>query len=298
MDSSEVNQKAPASSTKAATGDANEVKLRSDNQIEWQFIADYVMFGLQVNWHCISALLQAARNAPDGSLLRKSLCVGGLQVMYSSWEDYALLLHGMRAKKDANKALHCTFGADKDAKEGSAFVPRIYKRHQSLRDTLDELGFNKIDLELLREKGIAMSETELDSSLKEFAESIKILGEYQSHYNDIKNRLKHGKGIIGDYTEDAAKVDYITSLDWNDNKGSWELTLHHHLATIQQVEIAAIHVAKLLIRSLDLLLFYSIQNYPEQLKDLPKTIQAEGLRCARDARALGLESPGLTSLLD
>lgn len=119
----------------AEAADTNGVKSRSDNQIEHQFIADYVIFGLQINWHCISALLQAARDAPDGSLLRKSLCVSGLQVMYSSWEDYALLLHGMRAKKDLNKALHCTLGADKDSKEGSAFVPRIYKRHQSVRET-------------------------------------------------------------------------------------------------------------------------------------------------------------------
>lgn len=163
---------------------------------------------------------------------------------------------------------------------------------------LDELGFNKINLDFLREKAIEMNEEELESSLKEFAQSIKTLGNYQNHYNDIKNRLKHGKGIVGDHTNDNAKLDYITSLAWNNNKGSWELTLQHHSASMQQLEIAAIHVAKLFIRSLDLLLFYSLQNYPEELQDLPKTIKAEGLRCAKEARALGLESPGLTTLLD
>lgn len=67
---------------------------------------------------------------------------------------------------------------------------------------------------------------------------------------------------------------------------------------MQQLEIAAIHVGKLLIRSLDLLMFYAIQNFPEELKALPKTIRDEGLRCAREARDLGLKSQGLTTFLD
>jgi hypothetical protein len=273
-------------------------RAKDDAKIESQFLADYLVFGLQINWNCIRTLVEHARKAPNGSLLQKSLCVSGLQVMYSSWEDFALLLHAIRARKESNKALHCTLGADKDSREGSAFMPKVYKRFRSSREVLDDLGFSSISLERLREFGIDMTQAELDSSLQEFAASIKGLGDYQTQYNDIKNRLKHGKGVIGDYQEDRHKADFITALDWHNNNGSWELTLTHHSASLQQLEIAAIHVAKLLIRSLDLLMFYAIQNYPEELKTLPRTIKKEGLRCAEEARGLGLNSPGLTTLLD
>lgn len=273
-------------------------RAQDDARIEWQFISDYVVFGLQINWNCIRVLLEQARKAPEGSLFRKSLCVSGLQLMYSSWEDYAQLLHAIKAKKDDNKALHCSLGADKDSREGSAFVPKIYKRFRSAREVLDDLGFTKITLDLLREKGIAMTEAELDSSLQAFAESIKVLGEYQTRYNEIKNRLKHGKGVLGDYANDGPKADYISSLGWSNNNGEWELTLRHDLANLQQLEMAAIHVAKLFIRSVDLLMFYGIQNHPEELKDLPKVIRDEGIRCATEARDLGLKSQGLTTLLD
>jgi hypothetical protein len=110
--------------------------------------------------------------------------------------------------------------------------------------------------------------------------------------------LKHGKGVFGDYRKDPKKTDYITVLDWHNNNGAWELTLNHYSASVQQLEMAAIHVGKLLIRSLDLLMFYAIQNYPEELKTLPRTIKEEGLRCAEEARGLGLKSQGLTTLLD
>jgi len=273
-------------------------RAKDDAKIESQFLTDYLVFGLQINWNCIRVLLEKARVATDGSILQKSLCVSGLQVMYSSWEDFALLLHAIRAKKESDKALHCTLGADNDSREGSTFMPKIYKRFRSSREVLDDLGFSRITLDLLREFGIEMSQGELDSTLQEFAASIKGLGDYQTHYNDIKNRLKHGKGVIGDYREDPKKADYITALDWHNNNGAWELTLSHHSASLQQLEIAAIHVGKLLVRSLDLLMFYAIQNHPEELKTLPKTIKAEGLRCAAEARDLGLKSQGLTTLLD
>lgn len=273
-------------------------RANDDAKIESQFITDYLIFGLQINWNCIRTLLEQARKVPKASLLKKSLCVSGLQVMYSSWEDFALLLHAIRARKESNKALHCTLGADKDSREGSTFMPKIYKRFRSSREVLDDLGFSNITLDRLREYGIEMNQAELDLSLQEFAASIKGLGDYQTHYNDIKNRLKHGKGVIGDYREDPKKADFITALDWHHNDGVWELTLSHHSASLQQLEIAAIHVGKLLIRSLDLLMFYAIQNHPEELKTLPRTIKKEGLRCASDASNLGLKSQGLTTLVD
>src|SRR5437868_3493545 len=89
-------------------------RANDDAKIESQFLTDYLVFGLQINWNCIRTLLEQARKAADGSLVQKSLCVSGLQVMYSSWEDFALLLHAIRARKESNKALHCTLGADKD----------------------------------------------------------------------------------------------------------------------------------------------------------------------------------------
>lgn len=188
-------------------------RAKDDARIEPQFISDYVIFGLQINWNCIRAILTAARQAPKESLLQKSLCVSGLQVMYSSWEDYAQLLCALRAKKEKYKALHCTLGADDEGREGSAFVPRIYKRFRSSREVLDDLGFTRITIDELRKHNIEEDQKGLDSSLQEFAESMRSLGEYQTQYNDIKNRLKHGKGVLGDYRDNAKKVDWITALD-------------------------------------------------------------------------------------
>ena len=63
-------------------------RAKDDAKIESQFLTDYLVFGLQINWNCIRVLLEKARVATDGSILQKSLCVSGLQVMYSSWEDF------------------------------------------------------------------------------------------------------------------------------------------------------------------------------------------------------------------
>jgi hypothetical protein len=64
--------------------------------------------------------------------------------------------------------LHCTLGADKDSREGSAFMPKIYKCFRSSREVLDDLGFSGITLDRLREFDIEMTQAELDASLQEF----------------------------------------------------------------------------------------------------------------------------------
>src|SRR5438067_1234178 len=107
------------------------VRAKDDDVIEWQFVIDYAEFALQMNFLAISALLEKARSIND-PVRRKSVCLSGLQLLYSSYEDFAILLHAFRNRKDG-KHLHLTIRVEDQTKTGSTGVPRIFKHYESAR---------------------------------------------------------------------------------------------------------------------------------------------------------------------
>lgn len=86
------------------------IRSRDDDVIEWQFVLDYALFALQMNFLAVTALLENARSVSE-AVSRKSICLSGLQLVYSSYEDFAILLHAFRNRKEG-KHLHLTIGVE------------------------------------------------------------------------------------------------------------------------------------------------------------------------------------------
>ncbi len=74
------------------------IRDKDDDLLELQFIEDYSKFALQMNFLAIIALLEKARSISD-PVKRKSICLSGLQLLYSSYEDLAILLQAFLRKK-------------------------------------------------------------------------------------------------------------------------------------------------------------------------------------------------------
>src|SRR5215208_6058471 len=114
-------------------------RAKDDELIEWQFVKDYAEFALQMNFLAIAAMLEKARSVSD-PIKRKSICLSGLQLLYSSYEDFAILLHAFRNRING-RHLHLTIGVEDQSRMGSTAVPRIFKHYESARQMLDNFGF-------------------------------------------------------------------------------------------------------------------------------------------------------------
>ena len=153
-------------------------------------------------------------------------------------------------------------------------VPQLLKRFQSAQQRLNDLGFTSGNIESARKDWFDISNDELHAILKDSAESIKTLGKQQKEQNEIKNRLKHGKAILGtDLTETPQES--IVYLTWKTERGSPVLYINRMETTVEQLEIATILAAKLYIRSVDLLLLFIIQYHPNQVTDTNLTSNIE-----------------------
>ena len=182
-------------------------KQKDDDLLERLFILDYAAFGLKMNFLSIVTLLEKARSIVVPAQ-RKSLCVSGMQVLYSSYEDSALLLFAILDKK-LGRHLHGTLGVErKDKRKGSTGFPAVLKNYQSARQVLDTLGLTSISPQSFNRFNLDLSEEQIECKFKEFANSISTLGEYQESSNLIKNILKHGKGVFGTQLGGAAE-EYI-----------------------------------------------------------------------------------------
>ncbi len=74
--------------------------------------------------------------------------------------------------------------------------------------------------------------------------------------------------------------------------------MHFLEASLRQLEIATIQIAKIYIHSLELLWLFMLQYYPEHSEKFKKKILLEySQECINQMKALGLESKGLTNLL-
>jgi len=267
------------------------MRRRDDDLIERQFVEDYSKFALQMNFLAIIALLEKARSISD-PIKRKSICLTGLQLLCSSYEDLAILLHALLEKKDG-RHLHLTLGVENQGKLGSTLMPRIFKRFESVQQMLDNFGFTSITKEMLSQY-IDISEDILKEHFQEIADGVRGLSEYQSRLKDYKNKLKHGKPVI-ESIEGKKAPDYVVFLKWRDDDGKAVLEMHFLEASIRQLETATIQVAKIYIQSLGLLWLFMLQYYPNHSeKYLNEILVKYSQACIDQVKALGLKSQGLT----
>jgi hypothetical protein len=105
------------------------------------------------------------------------------------------------------------------SKQGTTHFPAILKKPVTAREVFETLGFDKVNIELLRRIGYEIAEADLDASFADFAASIKQLGEYADDANSLKNRLKHSKAVFGvDFgLEEAAEVAHLEIADEKPN---------------------------------------------------------------------------------
>lgn len=266
------------------------VRAKDDELIEWQFVEDYSEFALRMNFLAIVALFEKARSVSD-SKERKSLCLSGLQLLYSSYEDFAILLHAFRNRIEG-KHLHLTIGVEDRSNTGSTAVPRIFKRHESARQMLDTFGFTSVTYERLRQY-LDITEEQLEEHYRDIADSLKGLGDYQGQINDYKNKLKHGKPVIeGEVSR--KNPDHVLFLRWNEREGKPVLELHWVEASVGQLENALKQVAKIYIRSLEFLWLFMLHYYPNKAEKFAREMLRCTEECARRVRSLGLTSKGLT----
>ena len=146
-----------------------QIRMKDDALIEGQFVSDYSEFAMRMNFYAVTALLEKARAISD-HMEQKSICLSGLQLRYSSYEDFALLLHAFKNKING-KHLHLTIGVEDQTRKGSTSFPRIFKHFQSAREMLDNFGFTSITHESLSPYKI--TEEQIEERFRNVAESIK-----------------------------------------------------------------------------------------------------------------------------
>lgn len=264
---------------------------KDDDLIEWQFVEDYSKFALQMNFLAIVTLLEKARSASD-PIKRKSICLSGLQLLYSSYEDHAILLHAFREKING-KHIHLTIGVENQGRTGGTRMPRIFKRFDSARQMLDSFGFTSITNEKLSQY-IDITEDQLEEHYQDIAYSVKGLGQYQGNINDYSNKLKHGKPVV-ESIETKKAPDHVVFLRWKEEDGKPVLEMRFIESSLSQLEVATIQVAKIYIRSLEFLWLFMLQYYPKHSdKFLNETMLKYSKECIDQVRALGLSSQGLT----
>src|SRR5437899_2822522 len=114
------------------------VNMQDDDILELPFITNYAKFALRMNFRAIVALLKEARSVSD-PVERKSICLSGLQLLHSSCEDFAILLHAFK-ERITGKHIHLSIGVEDQPREGSTQMPQIFKYYKSARQMLDNFG--------------------------------------------------------------------------------------------------------------------------------------------------------------
>lgn len=269
---------------------SEQIRMRDDTLIERHFVSNYSEFAMRMNFYAVTALLEKARTISD-HLEQKSICLSGLQLLYSSYEDFALLLHAFK-NRIHGKHIHLTIGVEGQTRQGSTSFPRVFKHFQSAREMLDNFGFTSITLE--RISPYNHTEDQIAEHFRDVAESIKGMGSDKDGFNFTKNKLKHGKAIFEHITgkEDPNSVVFI---EWQKKSGEPVLKFHMLSASLEQLEIATKIISKIYMISLELLWLFMMQYYPDLAENY---FNNTSLKCAKDivekVSSLGLESKGLT----
>lgn len=255
--------------------------------MERELLRDYMRFAVPLNTLTVLPILERAKAASVG-LERKQLCTAGLQLLYGSCEDFAVLLHAILARKRQNVSLQVSLSGE-GQRRGSTTFPAILKRPMLARSLFDEMGFVDITPKLLREFGYDVADDALNESFSDFASSIAYLATAAENYNHLKNRAKHGKAVWGvsfglNGSDEIAHIEY-----GNSGRSIWRRTT----ASVQQLEVAAITIAKMAMRSLDLLLLFGGQYHRTDLDELIEIAGKTSDDLVTRFRAIGLQSPGL-----
>ena len=266
----------------------NILRSKDDYNIERKFVFDYASFGLKINLTSILILFEKARSVTDPPT-RKRISLSGFQLLFSSYEDFALLLHSFRKRSTDNRYIHLTLGVEPKTKQGTTFVPKILKRYESARQTLDHLGFTSVTFKSLQEKYIVKSQEDFENFFKDLAQGVRKLGEYQKKYNDIKNRLKHGKAVFeGDETR--KNQDDVVFLRWGEIVNTPIMHKGYFEASIKHLEIAVFLIAEIYFRALNLLWLFMLQYHPDHADDFRELLEQETRDCTADVQALGIKS--------
>lgn len=269
---------------------ADHIRMKDDALIEGQFVSDYSEFAMRMNFYAVTALLEKGRTISD-YMEQKSICLSGLQLRYSSYEDFALLLHAIRNRING-KHLHLTIGVEDQPRKGSTSLPRIFKCFTSAREMLDNFGFFSITHDTL--SPYELTEDQIEEHFRDVADSIKGMGSEQNAFNDYKNKLKHGKPVVESITGREAP-DHVAFLRWTEKGGKPVLEFHWLPVSLEQLEVATIQISKIYIVSLELLWLFTMQYYPDLAENYLKNTV---LKCMGDTvervRSLGLKSKGLT----
>ena len=272
---------------------AASIRTKDDILIERQFVSGYSEFALRMNFYAIIALLEKARSVSDPTEC-KIICLSGLQLLYSSYEDFAVLLHAFK-NRIGGKKLHLTIGVEDQPREGTSSLPRIFKHFKSVRQMLDNFGFTSITYEKLSAY-LSITKDQLEEYYRDFAESMKVIGCYQVTFNDYKNKLKHGKPVVESIL-DIEYPDYVVFLRWIEEDGKQILRCDLLPSSLEQLEVATVQIAKIYIISLQFLWLFMLHYYPA---DADKYLHETKAKCKEDTvarvRALGLKSKGLTEI--
>jgi hypothetical protein len=265
--------------------------MTKDNDlIEWQFVNDYAGFALRMNFLAIVTFLEKARFLSD-PVERKSICLSGLQLLYGSYEDFAILLQAFR-NRISGRHLHLSIGAEDKSRKGSTVLPKIFKRFESVRQMLDNFGFTSLTPQELSQC-LNIRGDRLEEHWLNIADSIRDLGDYQGRVNDQKNKLKHGKPVFQEAAP-GMDPDHVVFFRWDESSGTPVLELRRLNASINQLEVATIQVAKIYLKSLDFLWLFMKHYHPEHVDEFLETATRCYSHCVDVVRDLGLGSNGLT----
>jgi hypothetical protein len=262
-----------------------------DDLIEHRFIIDYAALGLLINFRSLDVLLKTARRLPANGIDRKSVSLSAYQALLSGFEDFAILLHAILRKHRDGQHLHRGLGFARQQRQGSTDVPGILKRYNSAREYLDALGFNSVDLAMVRRFGLDIPDQQtFEDYYRDFAEGVRHIGDLQRDYNDLKNRLKHGKAVLSNGPQG------ITFLTWDDRGGQAGWNRTHIETTLRLIKVAVAQTAKIYLRSLDFLLAFMMQYHPQHVAEFQAVMLDRGRWCVRKVKALKLRSKGLTNI--
>jgi hypothetical protein len=220
-----------------------------DDLIEHRFIIDYAAFGLLINFRSLDVLLKTARKLPANSIDRKSISLSAYQALLSSFEDFAILLQAILRKHRNGQHLHRGLGFARQQRQGSTDIPRDLKQYRSAHEYLDTLGFNSLDLATVRRFGLDIPDQQtFEAYYQDFAAGVAHIGDLQRQYNELKNRLKHGKAVLSNGAHE------ITFLTWDDAGGQAGWNRTHIETSLRLIKVAVAQTAKIYLRSMDFLL--------------------------------------------
>ena len=249
----------------------SSIRKEDDDLIERRFVTNYSEFALRMNFFAIVSLLEKARSVSD-PIERKSICLSGLQLLYSSYEDFAILLHAFR-NRIKGRHLHLTIGVEEQTRSGSSAMPRIFKQFGSARQMMESFGFTSINHKVFSTYlSISITEEQWDYYYQGIADSIKHMGDYQETFNEYKNKLKHGKPVV-ESIQNEEYPDKVVFLSWTEQDKKPILELSWVEASLEQIETATIQGAKIYIMSLEFLCLFMLHYYPDHAdKYLSETV--------------------------